>query len=267
LFFLLSKTIGIMLLPTNFLIGVGLLGAILLATRLAWLGRKLLVVSIVLLAFCGFSPLGNWLLYPLEQRFPPWDAARGAPDGIVVLGGSIGLAALFLYLGTTSGATTGATQQILFGSIFSIDSSTIPLVAVFSAVAIAITAFIHRPLLLSSVSNDVAAARGVPLRVVGLSFMAALAVAVGLSSLTIGAILSTALLVGPAAVALRRTARLGVALIVACVIGVGVTWAGVLLAYDSYYWGTSRQGFPVSFFIVTLVFVLYLASGLRVRKR
>jgi uncharacterized SAM-binding protein YcdF (DUF218 family) len=89
LFFLLSKTIGIMLLPTNFLIGVGLLGAILLATRLAWLGRKLLAVSIVLLAFCGFSPLGNWLLYPLEQRFPPWDAARGAPDGIVVLGGSI----------------------------------------------------------------------------------------------------------------------------------------------------------------------------------
>ena len=43
----------------------------------------------MLLAICGFSPLGNWLLYPLEQRFPPWDAARGAPDGIIVLGGSI----------------------------------------------------------------------------------------------------------------------------------------------------------------------------------
>ena len=66
--------------------------------------------------------------------------------------------------------------------------------------------------------------------------------------------------------ALRLTARLGFALLVACVIGVGVTWAGVLLAYDSYYWGTSRQGFPVSFFIVALVFLLYLASGLaRVR--
>src|SRR3979490_2980985 len=78
-----------MLLPTNFLIGVGVLGAILLATRLARLGRKLLVVSIVLLAFCGFSPLGNWLLYPLEQRFPPWDASSGAPDGIVVLGAAI----------------------------------------------------------------------------------------------------------------------------------------------------------------------------------
>ena len=89
LFFVLSKTLGIMLLPTNFLIGAGVLGALLLATRLARLGRRLLIASVVLLAICGFSPLGNWLLYPLEQRFPPWDAARGAPDGIVVLGGPI----------------------------------------------------------------------------------------------------------------------------------------------------------------------------------
>jgi zinc/manganese transport system permease protein len=180
----------------------------------------------------------------------------------IVLGASIGLAALFLYLDTTSGATTGATQQILFGSIFTIDSSTIPVVAGFSAVAVAIIAAVYRPLLLSSVSNDVAAARGVPLRLVGLAFMVALAVSVGLSALTIGAILSTALLIGPAAIALRLTARLGVALLVACVLGVGVTWAGVLLAYDSYYWGTGRQGFPVSFFIVALVFLLYLVSGL-----
>jgi uncharacterized SAM-binding protein YcdF (DUF218 family) len=89
LFFVLSKTIGIALLPGNFLIGIGLLGAILLATRLARLGRKLLVAFVVLVAICGFSPLGNLLLYPLEARFPPWDPARGAPDGIVVLGGAI----------------------------------------------------------------------------------------------------------------------------------------------------------------------------------
>src|SRR5712672_3041127 len=78
-----------MLLPTNFLIGVGLFGAILLATRFTSLGRKLLIASVVLLAICGFSPLGKLVLYPLESRFPSWDAARGAPDGIVVLGGSI----------------------------------------------------------------------------------------------------------------------------------------------------------------------------------
>lgn len=89
MFFFLSKTLGIMLLPTNFLIGIGLFGAILLATRWASLGRKLLVASVVLLAICGFSPFGNLVLYTLESRFPPWDATRGAPDGIVVLGGSI----------------------------------------------------------------------------------------------------------------------------------------------------------------------------------
>jgi len=37
----------------------------------------------------GLSPLGNVLIFPLEQRFPAWDASRGAPDGIVVLGGAV----------------------------------------------------------------------------------------------------------------------------------------------------------------------------------
>jgi uncharacterized SAM-binding protein YcdF (DUF218 family) len=89
LFFALSKTLGLMLLPSNFLIGIGSGALILLFTRFAPLGRKLVFASLVLLAVCGFSPLGNLLLYPLEQRFPPWDDAGGAPDGIVVLGGSI----------------------------------------------------------------------------------------------------------------------------------------------------------------------------------
>jgi uncharacterized SAM-binding protein YcdF (DUF218 family) len=88
-FFLLSKTLGTMLLPVNFLIGAGVLGAILLVTRYAVLGRKLLATSAVLLALCGFSPVGKLLILPLEQRFPPWDPSRGAPDGIVVLGGGI----------------------------------------------------------------------------------------------------------------------------------------------------------------------------------
>jgi uncharacterized SAM-binding protein YcdF (DUF218 family) len=89
LFFILSKTFGALLLPTNFLIGVGLVGAILLVTRFASLGRKLVMISVLLLVVCGLSPLGNLLLYPLERRFPPWDAGRGAPDGIIVLGASI----------------------------------------------------------------------------------------------------------------------------------------------------------------------------------
>jgi uncharacterized SAM-binding protein YcdF (DUF218 family) len=89
LFFTLSKTLGVMLLPANFLLGMGVAGLILLCTRFASLGRKLVAASVALLAICGCLPLGTGLLYPLEQRFPPWDASRGAPDGIVVLGGAI----------------------------------------------------------------------------------------------------------------------------------------------------------------------------------
>jgi uncharacterized SAM-binding protein YcdF (DUF218 family) len=89
LFFVISKTLGIMLLPTNFMIGLGLIGVMLLATRWRRLGRRLMIVSLALLAICAWSPLGKLLLYPLETRFPAWDASKGAPDGIIVLGGPI----------------------------------------------------------------------------------------------------------------------------------------------------------------------------------
>lgn len=89
MFFALSKTLGYLLLPTNLLLVVGFAGAILMFTRLATLGRRLVMAAVLLLIVCGLSPLGKLLLYPLEQRFPVWDAARGAPDGIIVLGASI----------------------------------------------------------------------------------------------------------------------------------------------------------------------------------
>ena len=89
MFFVLSKTLGVLVLPTNFLIVLALIGALLSLTRFARAGRRLMIAAIVLLAVAAFSPLGNMLLYPLESRFPPWSAAQGAPDGIVVLGGPI----------------------------------------------------------------------------------------------------------------------------------------------------------------------------------
>jgi uncharacterized SAM-binding protein YcdF (DUF218 family) len=89
LFFILSKTVGVLLLPTNFLIVLALIGAVLSMTRFALMGRRIMIAAIVLLALAAFSPSGNLLLYPLESRFPAWSAAQGAPDGIVVLGGPI----------------------------------------------------------------------------------------------------------------------------------------------------------------------------------
>ena len=213
--------------------------------------------------FVGFGVVGAGVMDMIGvQRVRGRDLATG-----IVLGASIGLAALFLYLDTTSGAASGATQQILFGSIFTLGADTIPAVAVFGAVSLGIMATIFRPLLLMSVDSDLASVRGVPTRMVGLLFMMALAVSVGLSSLAIGAILSTALLVGPAATALRLTTRIGWTIFMACVIGVGTTWVGVLLAYDSYDWGTSHQAVPVSFMVVALNLLLYGISGVVLRSR
>ena len=48
--------------------------------------------------------------------------------------------------------------------------------------------------------------------------------------------------------------------------GVAATWLGILLAYDSYYWGAAHQGLPVSFFIVAVIFAAYLLTGLPGRR-
>ena len=89
MFFLASKTIGVLLIPSNFISLVGVVGLILFRTRYASIGRKLVCTCVAAYVICGFSPLGNLLLVPLETRFPPWNAEKGGPDGIVVLGGAI----------------------------------------------------------------------------------------------------------------------------------------------------------------------------------
>jgi zinc/manganese transport system permease protein len=188
------------------------------------------------------------------QRARGRDLATG-----IVLGAGFGLAALFLYLDTSS-TTTGATVTILFGSIFALSSSTLPLVVAFGAPAVGIIVVLYRPLLLSSVSPELAAARGLPVRLIGLLYLVALALATALSAVTIGAILSTALLVGPAATALQLTRRPGRAIAAAGVIGVAAVWLGIVLAYDSYDWRPLHHGWPASFFVVTLVLVAYIGA-------
>lgn len=88
-FFVLSKVIGFFAQPSNFLMALGIVGVVLLCTRFRRLASWLVVTSLVLLAVAGWSPLGNVLIVPLEQRFPAWDPSRGPPDGIVVLGGVV----------------------------------------------------------------------------------------------------------------------------------------------------------------------------------
>jgi len=89
MFFVLSKTVALLLVPSNLLLIVGFAGLLLLLTRFRRLGRRLALTSLVLCMLLGFLPVGSALTYLLENRFPAWDETRGPPDGIVVLGGAI----------------------------------------------------------------------------------------------------------------------------------------------------------------------------------
>ncbi len=178
----------------------------------------------------------------------------------IVLGAGLGLSALFLYLDVTSHSTTGAAVTVMFGSMFAISAAVLPLAVAIGALALVAVAVLYRPLLLSSLDPELAAVRGIPVRLVGFLHLAVTALAVSLSAITVGAVLSTALLIGPAAAALRLTDRPGAAVALAPLLGLGAVWGGILLAYDSYHW-TPGHGWPVSFFVVALVFATYLVAS------
>ncbi|HEV2428164.1 MAG TPA: metal ABC transporter permease [Acidimicrobiales bacterium] len=192
-----------------------------------------------------------------EDRVRQRDVATG-----VVLGAATALAALFLYLTSTSSAVTGTTQTVLFGSLFFVPSSYLVLIAVASAAVVAIVAAIWRPLLIGSLAPELARSRGVRTGLVGAVFLATMAVAVGLSSVVVGSILSTALLIGPAASALRARASWSVTLGLSVVLGVVAAWLGVLLSYDSYDWIPSHRSVPVSACVVAVVVVEYALASL-----
>jgi zinc/manganese transport system permease protein len=177
------------------------------------------------------------------------------------------VAALFLYLDTQHSSTTGASFTVLFGSMFVISPDSVPALIASGVVAVLAVAVLGRVLLLSSLSPDLARARGVNVRLVGTVYLIALAVSVSLSAVAIGAVLSTALLIGPAATALRLTKSPVRAMAAAAAAGLAATWLGIVLAYDSFYWPPQGHGWPVSFFVVALVLIGYLLSYLRRPRR
>jgi zinc/manganese transport system permease protein len=196
------------------------------------------------------------------KRVQGRDVATG-----IIFGLGLGFTALFLYWDTTIKNASNAAISVLFGSLFVLDSSVVPLVLVLSLIACAIILAIYRWLLVDSISQDLAAVRHIPVRLTGILFLVALALAVELSALTIGAVLSTALLIGPAAAALRLTNRVGVAALIAIAIGVASSWLGILVSFESYSWFGGGHSWPVSFCIVAVVFVAYLLSGIALPVR
>ena len=208
----------------------------------------------------GITVGGAMDLFGSERR-----KSRDVSTGIV-LGAVLGVSALLLYFDTTQSSTTGATVTIMFGSLFAVSGYTVPATVLFAALGLVLLTVLYRPLLLSSVSADLAAARGIRVRALSLAFMIVMGITVALGSLIVGTILSPALLIGPAATALRLTRRPVAAMALAGSIGLAATWLGILLAYDSYHWPPSGDGWPVSFFVIALIFACYLASGIRTRR-
>lgn len=185
-------------------------------------------------------------------------AGRDVATG-VVFGAGMGLTALFLTLDTLTAGSSNAAVAVLFGSLFSIDTRLIPVVVLLGTITLAIVGVTWRWLTLETLDRDLAAARGVPVRLTGILFLIALALAVQLSSLSIGAILSTALLIGPAATALLCTRRLGVAVALSILMGIAQVWVGCLVAFASFEWFGGKS-WPVSFTIVAAVFLTYVAA-------
>jgi uncharacterized SAM-binding protein YcdF (DUF218 family) len=86
MFFELSKLLSFFLMPSNIMVILGLAGITLLAIGYGRAGRWLLITSIMFIAAVGILPIGSGLALPLEERFPRWDATKGPPAGVVVLG-------------------------------------------------------------------------------------------------------------------------------------------------------------------------------------
>ncbi len=89
MFFFLSKIFWIFVAPTNFLVLLGLAGILFLFTRMQRTAKTFVSISLVGLFLAAFSPVGEWVLGPLENRFPQiTELDRASFDGIIVLGGA-----------------------------------------------------------------------------------------------------------------------------------------------------------------------------------
>ena len=155
-------------------------------------------------------------------------------------------------------------DSLLFGSFLGITDSQVTTLLVIGAAGLAVLAVIARPLLFASIDPDVAAARGVPVRVLSVVFLLVLGLAVAEASQIVGVLLVFALLVIPPAIAQTITMRPLLSISIGVSIGVGITWLGLALAYF--------YDEPVGFYTTSLALAGYVVaragawSGERARR-
>lgn len=182
---------------------------------------------------------------------------RGRGSDVVVgtvVSWVLGLGVLFLSVYTTSRSSgNGAVGvSVLFGSVYGLSLRQAAVAAAIGTACAVAVAAIARPLLFASVAPDVAAARGVPARALGLAFLALLGLTVAEAVQAVGALLVLALLVTPAATAQRLTANPYAGLALSGLLGVADVWAGLTLSYVF-------QSIPPSFLVVALAFATQVA--------
>jgi zinc/manganese transport system permease protein len=169
----------------------------------------------------------------------------------IVLAWTLGLGVLFISLYT--GYATEA-YALLFGEILGISDRDVEIVVLAAIPTLLALVVLYRPLLFSSVDENLAAARGVPVTALSVAFMAVLALAVTEAVQVVGVLLIFALIVTPAAIAIRWTHRPDAAIAVSAGLALLFTWTGLTVAFYSPH--------PVSFFITSIAFGTYLAARL-----
>jgi zinc/manganese transport system permease protein len=173
----------------------------------------------------------------------------------MILSFALGLGVLFLAIYAQFGSNSSEGINALYGSILSVTRSDLVITLISGCAVLLALALLFRPLLFASIDQEVAQARGVPVRLLSVAFLIILGIAAAEAVLVVGVLLALALLIAPAAAALRLTHRPLTSIALAIVLGVGITWGGLLLAFD----GTGRH-LPVGFYIATLAATTYFLS-------
>jgi zinc/manganese transport system permease protein len=188
----------------------------------------------------------------LGERARERDLATG-----LVLALALGIGALCLHLQTQ---VANAQSSLLFGSVFDTDAALVRVVVIVGAVALAALIAIYRPLLFASVAPEAATTAGVAVRTLGYAFLILMAVAVAETAQVVGVLISTALLIGPAATAMTlvRDPLRGIAGAVS--LAIAEAWLAIALAYASFGWTHGAHSWPVSFFVSTLALAAYIAA-------
>ena len=180
----------------------------------------------------------------LGQRLRGRDVTIG-----LVMAWSLGLGLLFtaLYQGSAQLAI-----GILFGQIFGITTQEVAVTLIAGTLTVLAIVIVYRPLLFATLDEEVAEAKGVPVRSLSIVFMVILAIAVSEAVQVVGVLLIFALIVAPAAIAERFTTRPNRGLLLSAALAVLFTWAGLVVAYYLPY--------PVGFFITTIAFWSYIIA-------